>query len=125
MPCQPIAIDRTKLQAETARQGRAGQVRKSVAAAQFDSFLLSFSGGARAWLSAAPDDVVDWFCFLDTQGKGTTLAHDDACPGVGSADRRRCRQGATCATRYAADSLRKGFSSKLKMPTRSNGRGEE
>lgn len=107
-------------------QGRAGQVRKDAVAAQFDSFLTSFSVGTRGWIQATPDDVVDWFSFLDSQGRGTKLVHDVACPGVGSANRGRCPPGATCAKRYAADSLRKGFYSKLKMAYKEQlGRGED
>ena len=36
-------------------------------------------------------------------------------PGCGSSDDARCRPGASCAKRYAAESLRKGHFSKLKM----------
>lgn len=66
-----VTIDRVKLQArrtqaETAMQGRPGQVRKDVVTAQFDLFLMSNSDGAQGWLRTGPDDVVDWFCFLDS-----------------------------------------------------------
>ena len=131
VPGLPVTINRAQLvarrtQAETVMRGRANQVRKGVVAGQFDSFLMSYSGGARGWLNAVPDDVVDWFCFLDSQGRGNTLVHEDACPGVGSSSRDRCRQGAKCAKRYAADSLRKGYFSKLKMAYKEQlGRGDE
>lgn len=126
-----IVIDHAKLrarraQANTAMQGRAGQVRKGVVADQFDTFLLSYSQGARGWQQAAPDDVVDFFCFLDSQGRGTTLVHDYACPGVASSSGARCRPGATCAKRYAAESLRKDNFSKLKMAYKEQlGRGDD
>lgn len=63
-------------------QGRAGQVRKLVVADQFDAFLLAYTHGARGWRHAVPDDVVDFFCYLDSQSRGNTLVHDYACPGV-------------------------------------------
>jgi len=106
-------------------QGRAGQVRKGVAASQFDSFLVSYSKGTRGWLDARPDDVVDWLCFLDSQGKGTKLVHRVDCPGVGSPNRSLCQPGNPCPKRYAADSLRKGFFCKVKMAYKEKlGRGE-
>ena len=52
---------------------------------------------------------------LDTQGQGTTVVHHLDCPGVGTAGATACRPGAACPTRYAAESLRVSFVSKLKM----------
>lgn len=130
-PGQFIAIDHVKLQArrkqaDAAMQGRPGQVRKDVIATHFDSFLRSYSAGGRGWLQALPDDVVNWFCFLDSQGRGTKLVHVVDCPGVGLPGRDRCLPGAACAKHYPADSLRKGNFSKLKMAYKEQvDRGEE
>ena len=87
-PGRLIAIDHVKLQArleqaDTAMQGRAGQVRKDVVATQFDLFLRSYSAGAREWLQGLPNDVANWICFLESQGRGTKLVHAIKCPGVG------------------------------------------
>ena len=130
-PGRLIAIDHIKLQArrkqaDTAMKGRAGQIRKDVVATQFDLFLRSYSAGARGWLQGQPDDVVNWFCYLDSQGRGTKLVHEIECPGVGLRGRDRCLPGAACAKRYASDSLRKGNFSKLKMAYKEQvGRGEQ
>lgn len=81
-------------------------MRKYVVAVQLDAFLTAYSGG---WVHATPDDVAGWFSFLGSQGRGTELVHDVACPAVGSLRRDRCPPGAACSTRYAAGSLRMGL----------------
>lgn len=43
-----------------------------------------FSPSARNWTQATDQDVVDWLCFLDTQGAGTTMVHTPACGEIGS-----------------------------------------
>ena len=50
--------------------------------------------------------VVEWLCFLDSQGNGTTIVHATSCPQVG--------QYSLCTRRYAFGSLQKSFVSKLK-----------
>lgn len=64
---------------------------------------------------ATPDDVFDWFCYLDTQGNGTKRVHVRSCPGVGNPKSVVCAVDSGCMTQYAADSIRKGFFSKLRM----------
>lgn len=94
--------------------GRAGQVRKVRVAEELDAFVYELSGGRRGWIEATPDDVIDWFCFLDSQGKGTKWVHERSCPHVGSSATGQCPPGFTCAKRYAAESFRTSFNSKLR-----------
>ena len=56
-------------------EGRPGQVRKRRVADEFDAFVLVISAGSRGWTTATPDDVFDFLCYFDTQGKGTKLVH--------------------------------------------------
>ena len=56
---------------EAAMQGRAGQLRKGKVADDFDAFMHDNSGETRGWDSAMDEDVLDWFCFFDSQGGGT------------------------------------------------------
>ena len=105
--------------------GRRGQQQKYRIADDFDAFLLSYSNGNRGWEQATPDDVFDFCCFLDTQGKGTKMVHDQDCPGVGTPGETGCLPDAKCSKRYAADSMRTGVISKLKMAMREQlGKGE-
>lgn len=128
-PAGDVFVDHDKVQARrtqvlSAMDGRSGQVRKAKIAKDFDAFVHTRSAGRLGWESATPDDVFDWFCFLDTQGNGTTVVHDRACPGVGSVSADLCVPGSPCTRRYAAESLRVSFFSKLKMAFREElGRG--
>lgn len=127
----PVEIDVAKMHARsrqvlTAMQGRPGQQRKGRVADEFDSFLLAYSEGRRGWEEASPEDVFAYLAFLDSQGKGTKWVHANSCPGIGSANGDACPAGSACARRYAADSLRKGVVSKLKMAMKEQkGKGDE
>lgn len=59
--------------------------------------------------------MFDWLCYLDIQSGGTKLVHVRICPGIGQPLPTLCVEGAGCAKKYAADSLRKGYVSKLRM----------
>lgn len=116
----PMSIDHELLQARRRQvvatmAGRPGQVSKSKEVKDFDIFVHASAGGRRGWEAATPDNVFDWFCFLDTHGNGTTIAHAHSCSGVGSTGWDACAPGAACAERYAAGSLRRSFYSKLRM----------
>ncbi|CAN0042059.1 unnamed protein product, partial [Pylaiella littoralis] len=122
LPALP-AIDHARLQARrsqilSAMARRAGQVRKGKIAKDFHAFALAFSHGRRGWDAATPDDVFNWLCFLDSQGNGTKVVHDRSCPGVGSPATADCSVASPCPKRYAAESLTKGFWSKLKTAYR-------
>ena len=126
----PVVVDAEQIQARrhqvlAAMEGRPGQQRNSWVANEFDAVVLVISAGCRGWTTAAPDDLFDFLCYLDTQGKGTKMVHEASCPGVGRVGDDECRKGSRCARRYAAESLRKGFVSKLKMAMKEHGKGEE
>ena len=53
------------------------------------------------------------------------MVHEASCPGVSRVGDDVCREGSLCARRYAAESLRKGFVSKLKMAMEEHGKGKE
>ena len=91
-----------------------GQKRKLVVADKFDAFMRARSNNARGWVSATTVDVVDWLCYLDSQGGGTKAVHDARCVAVGSDSLEHCLADSGCAKRYAAQSIDKGFVSKLK-----------
>jgi len=116
---EEIVIDESKIAGRkasvalaTARNG--GQKRKLAVSEKFDAFMRTRSKQARGWSSATNADVVDWLCYLDSHGGGTKAVHSAECAAVGSKSLDRCSPGSTCATRYAANTLDKGFASKLK-----------
>ena len=53
------------------------------------------------------------------------MVHEASSPGVGRVGNGACREGSLCVRRYAAESLRKGFVSKLKRAMKEQGKGEE
>lgn len=119
----PVPIDHDWLQARrrqilAAVANRLGQVRKSKVADDIDYFVHAFSGGQPDWEQVAPEDVFNWFCFLGTQGTGTTVVHLRSCPGVGFTGGSACAPGAACAKRYVAESPRTSFHSRLRMAYR-------
>lgn len=106
----PVHVDVGRLhdrrhQVLTAVAARPGAVRKHRVPDEFDAFLLSRSDGARGWQAATPDDVFDFFCFVNTHDKGTKTVHVRSCPSVGSAGSGACLVGSGCAKGYAADSI--------------------
>ena len=122
-----VVVDADKIQARrsqvlAAMEGRPGELQNL--ADEFDSFLLAYLAGSRGWTTATVDDLVDFLCFRDTQGKGTNMVHEASCPRVGRAGDDECREESSCARRYAAESLRKGCVSKLKMALKAHGNGE-
>ena len=118
-------IQACRHQVLAAMEGRPGQLRKSRVADEFDAFVLVISAGCRGWTTATPNDLFDFLCYLDTQGKGTKMVHEASCPGVGRVGDDECPEGSLCARRDAAEPLRKGFVSKLKMAMKEHGKGEE
>ena len=106
----PVVVDVDKIQARrhqvlAAMEGRPGQLRKSRVADKFDALVLVISAGSCGWTTATPDDLFDFLCYLDTQGKGTKMVHEASCTGVGWVGDNACREGSLCARQYAAESL--------------------
>ena len=90
-----VEIDAEKLQARRASklaklEGRPGQQRKSKMTDDFDTFVLAYSDGKRGWETATDNDVLDWCCYLDSQGRGPTWNHDASCPQVWSTRGEAC-----------------------------------
>ena len=52
--------------------------------------------------------MLDWCCFLDSNGNDTTWVHDRSCPDVGVVSGGACTPESACAKRYAAKSMDKG-----------------
>lgn len=63
---------------------RQGESRPKAEADAFDAFdgqrTKEFQGGEQA----NNIYVVDWLCYLDSQGKCNTVAHTESCPCVGT-----------------------------------------
>ena len=114
-----MVIDADRLAArkeavQVASANTAGQRRKSAVADKFDAFLRAHTAGSRGWESATDADVHDWLCWLDSHGNGTKVVHAVDCVAIGSNSLDSCSAGSTCAKRYAAQTLDKGFVTKLK-----------
>ena len=93
---------------------KVGQRRKTAVADGFDKFVRSRSNGASGWEDAPLVMVVEWLCFLDSQGNGTTIVHATSCPQVGQYSLSCSDRSLGCTRRYAFGSLQKSFVSKLK-----------
>ena len=114
-----LQVDKTCLQQRKtqflqARVSKQSELRKHQIAAEFDPFIHAISGAARNWTQATYQDVVDWLCFLDTQGDGTTVVHVPTCTEFDSKTWGGCARTLGCAKRYAAGSLDKGYIVKLR-----------
>ena len=90
------------------------QRRKCAVADGFDKFIRSRSDRASGWEDASPEMGVEWLCFLDSQGNGTTIVHATSCPQVGQYSLSCSDRSLGCTRRYAFGSLQKSFVSKLK-----------
>lgn len=117
---KPLQID------EKALQIRAKEFRDTMAALEsikrrgitadvFSRFLISRDGGGAKYIeNAQPQDVVDFLCWLDACGDGRTVVHDVECEAVGTDSLEGCTTAAgVCAKRYAHESLRTNYVSKL------------
>ena len=59
---------------------------------------------------------------LSRKGQAPRWCTKHLAPGVGHAGDDACLTGSSCAKRYAAESIRKGFVSNLKMAMKKNGK---
>lgn len=111
-----IDIDRLEAHIEVVRAAcvnKAGQRLKSVVADEFVACLRAHTAGDRGWESATDADVDDWLCWLDSHGNGTKIVHAVDCVAIGSTSLESYSPGSTCAKRYVAQTLGKGFVVKL------------
>ena len=108
-----------------AMEGRLGELRKTRLTSEIDAYVLVISTGSRGWTNTTLDDIFDFLCYLDAQGKGTKMVHAASCPGVDRAGDDAFRERSLCARRYPPESLREGFVSKLKMAMKEHGKGRE
>lgn len=89
--------------------------RRGVTADLFSRFLISRVGGGAKYIeNAQPQDVVDFLCWFDACGDGRTVVHAIECEAVGTDSLEDCSTVmGVCAKRYAHESLRTNYVSKL------------
>ena len=88
--------------------------RKSAVTDGFDTFVRSRSNGASGVGDASLVMVVEWLCFLGSQGNGTMTVQATLCPQVGYYSLSCSDRSLGCTRRYAFGSLQKSFVFKLK-----------
>ena len=91
-------------------------VRRDATALAFEQFLTSRdSSSSRRIQTAQPSDVIAFLCWLDTCGKRRrTAVHAMHCEAVGTILLNGCSTPpGSCNLRYAHDSLRSNYVSKL------------
>ena len=109
------AIQKRRLQIQTAMASRASEKSRVPSAGLLGTFLASRDGGARSLEIAQPKDALDFLCWMDSSGKGRrTPVHSRSCAAVGKSDFTLCStEPGECELRYAHDSLRTNYVSKL------------
>ena len=96
------------------QRDKVGRQRKTAEVDGFYKFMRSRSDRASGWEDASPEMVVEWLCFLDSQGNGSTIVRATSCPHVGQYSLSCSDRSLGCTRRYAFGSLQKSFVSKLK-----------
>ena len=116
-----LSIDEAALGARytqftTSLENKTSAVRREAATTLLGQFLSSrTTGGAVGMATAQPRDIVQLLCWLDAcSNRRRTVGHAMHCTQVGTADLSGCStQPGECAKRYAHDSLRTNYVSKL------------
>ena len=116
-----LSIDEAALGARytqftTSLENKTSTVRREAATTLLGQFLSSrTTGGAVGMATAQPRDIVQFLCWLDScSNRRRTVVHAMHCTQVGTADLAGCStQPGECAKRYAHDSLRINYVSKL------------
>ena len=112
-----VALAERSSQFMTDAASQASAKSRSATATQFSNFLASRTAGGAAHIEQTqPQDVVDFFCWLDTSGlRRRTVVHARECEAVGTASLSACStpSGKACAIRYAHESLRTNHLSTL------------
>ena len=112
------AIEQRFAQLTKAVAGKPSTRRRDSASLLFERFLQSnVAGGAEHMVMAQLNDVVTFLCWLDScSEKRRTAVHATDCKAVGTSELSNCsttEEG--CTLRYAHDSLRTNYVSKLAM----------
>ena len=92
--------------------------RRDAASLLFERFLQSrVAGGPAHMVTAQPIDVVQFLCWLDPcSDKRRTAVHARDCEAVGSSELSNCSSTeGECTLRYAHDSIRTNYTSKIGM----------
>ena len=76
--------------------------------------MWSRSNRTPRWEDAPPQMVVEWLCFLHSQGNVTTIVHATSCSQVGQYSLPYSDRSLGCTPRYAFGSLQKSFAFKPK-----------
>lgn len=112
-----VALTKRLVQFEKDVAAQASTKSRSATAVQFGNFLASRTAGAATHIEQTqPQDVVQFFCWLDTSGlRRRTVVHARDCEAVGTSNLSACSASSTgeCAIRYAHESLRTNHLSKL------------
>ena len=110
------AIEQRFAQFTKAMEGKPSTRRRDSASLLFERFLQS-RGGPEHMVMAQPNDIVTFLCWLDScSEKRRTAVHARDCEAVGTSEMSNCsttEEG--CTLRYAHDSLRTNYVSKLDM----------
>ena len=112
------AIEQRFAQFTKAVAGKPSTRRRDSASLPFERFLQSrVAGGPEHMVMAQPNDVVAFLCWLDScSEKRRKAVHARDCEAVGTTELSNCsttEEG--CTLRYAHDSLRTNYVSKLDM----------
>lgn len=115
VPINEEAIQKRCLQFQTAISARASTKSRVASAGLFSNFLASRDVGAQTMEAAQPKDALDFLCWMDSCSKGRrTPVHSRSCSAVGKSDFKTCStKPGECTFRYAHDSLRSNYVSKL------------
>ena len=116
-----LSIDEAALGARytqftTSLKNKTPTVRREAATTLLGQFFSSrTTGGAVGMATAQPRDIVQFLCWLDScSNRRRTVVHAMHCTQVGTAELSGCStQPGECAKRYANDSLRTNYVSKL------------
>ena len=126
--CYSISAEGTRLSIDEAALGArytqftksmendTSTVRREAATTLLGQFLSAqTTGGAVGMVTAQPRDIIQFLCCLDSySNRKYTVVHAMHCTQVGTAELSGCStQPGECAKRYAHDSLRTNYGSKL------------
>ena len=115
-----VALGARYTQFTTSLESKTSTVRREAATTLLGQFFSSrTTGGAVGMATAQPRDIIQFLCWLDScSNRRRTVVHTSHCTQVVTAELSGCStQPGECAKRYAHDSLRTSYVSKLAVDT--------